>query len=122
MSSMDIIFIEGLKISATIGVWEWERRIKQNLIVDLELGTDISNAAESDSLDDAVSYKAVSERVVDYVSGSTNMLIETIAQNIADFILSEFPIVWCRVKVSKPRAVEKGRNVGVIIERGERPD
>ena len=119
---MDIVFIEGLKISATIGVWEWERRIKQNLIIDLELGTDIHKAADSDELDDAISYKDVSLRVIEYVSSSEHKLIETVAENISQIILSEFPIKWCRVKVSKPRAVEKGRNVGIVIERGEKPD
>ena len=117
---MDIVFIESLKIPATIGVWDWERRIKQNLIVDLELGTGIRKAAETDELDDAVSYKDVSARVVEYVSSSDHRLIETVAQRISEIILSEFPISWCRVKVSKPRAVEMGRNVGVIIERGEK--
>lgn len=119
---MDIVFVESLKIPATVGVWEWERRIKQNLIVDLELGTDIRKAAETDALDDAVSYKDVSIRVFDYVSSSEHQLIETVAQKISEIILSEFPISWCRVKISKPRAVEKSRNVGVIIERGERAD
>lgn len=119
---MDIVFIESLKISTTIGVWEWERRIKQNLVVDLELGTDIREAALTDEIGSAVSYKDVALRVVDYVSNSEHRLIETVAQNISDIILSEFPVQWCRVKVSKPRAVERARNVGIVIERGKRTD
>lgn len=119
---MDIVFIESLKISATVGVWEWERRIKQNLIIDLELGADIREAALTDEIGSTVSYKDVALRVVDYVSNSEHRLIETVAQNISDIILSEFPVQWCRVKVSKPRAVEKARNVGIVIERGKRTD
>ena len=119
---MDIVFIESLKVSATIGVWEWERRIKQNLIIDLELGTDIRAAAETDDIGNAVSYKDVAIRVVEYVSNSEHQLIETVAHSISDIILSEYPVKWCRVKVSKPRAVEKARNVGIVIERGERTD
>ncbi|MDE0309782.1 MAG: dihydroneopterin aldolase [Acidiferrobacterales bacterium] len=119
---MDIVFIESLNISTTIGVWEWERRIKQKLIVDLELGTDIREAAATDDIGRAVSYKDVALRVVDYVSNSEHRLIETVAENISDIILSEFPVRWCRVKVSKPRAVEMARNVGIVIERGQRDD
>ncbi len=117
---MDIVFIEKLKIPATIGVWEWEQRIKQNLIIDLELGTDNRNPAATDNLEDAVSYKDVAIRVSEFVSGSSHKLIETVAENVANIILTEFPISWCRVKVSKPRAVENSQSVGIVIERGEK--
>ncbi len=117
---MDIVFIEKLKIPATIGVWEWEQRIKQNLIIDLELGTDNRNPAATDNLEDAVSYKDVAIRVSEFVSTSSHKLVETVAENVANIILDEFPISWCKVKVSKPRAVENSQSVGIVIERGER--
>ena len=117
---MDLVTVEHLKVTASIGVWEWEQRIKQNLTIDLELGTDIRKAAETDDLENAVSYKDVSRRITEYVTGTSHRLIETVAENIAQIILTEFPVTWCRVKVSKPRAVENSRNVAIIIERGER--
>ncbi len=114
---MDIVFIENLKFKASIGVWEWEARIKQNLVVDLWLGTDIKLAAESDNLKHAVNYKSVSIRISELINSRRFKLIETVAENIADVLLSEFFVSWCKVKVSKPRAVESSNNVGVIIER-----
>lgn len=118
---MDIVFVENLKIAACIGVWEWERRVKQNLIVDIQLGCDIHQAAQSDSIEDAISYKDVATRIHDFVAESNFKLIESVAESIATIILEEFSATWCRVKISKPRAVEKASNVGVIIERGSKP-
>ncbi len=115
---MDIVFIESLKVPASIGVWEWEHRIRQNLIFDIELGCDFAKAAESDEIDDAVSYKDVAMRINEYVSESKFRLLETVAEKVAELILAEFAVSWCKVKVSKPRAVEIARTVGVIIERG----
>ena len=114
---MDIVFIRELKVPASIGVWDWEQRIKQNLIVDLELGVDIRKAAQSDDIEDAVSYKSVATRITDFVSESNFKLIESVAESIAEIILNEFPVTWCRVAVNKPRAVEKSQNVGIVIER-----
>lgn len=114
---MDIVFVEQLKISATIGVWEWEQRIKQTLVIDLELGTDIGKCAASDDIKDALSYKAVSMRVVELISNGKFNLIESVAETVAKTILKEFSVEWCKVRVSKPRAVEKSANVGVVIER-----
>ena len=114
---MDIVFIENLKFQASIGVWEWEARIKQNLVVDLWLGTDIKKAAETDELEYAVNYKSVSIRISELINGRRYKLIETVAEEIASTVLSEFDVTWCKVKVSKPRAVERSRNVGVMIER-----
>ena len=114
---MDIVFIENLKFQASIGVWEWEARIKQNLIVDLWLGTDIKVAAETDQLEYAVNYKSVSIRISELINSRHYKLIETVAEEIASTVLSEFDVTWCKVKVSKPRAVENSKNVGIIIER-----
>ena len=117
---LDIVFIENLKVPASIGVWEWEHRIKQNLIFDIELGCDFAKAAASDEIDDAVSYKDVSMRINEFVSGSKFGLLETVAEKVAELILAEFAVSWCKVKVSKPRAVEMAHNVGVVIERGQK--
>ena len=114
---MDTVFIQELKLAATIGVWEWERKIKQRLIVDLEVGTDIRIPAERDDLDDAVSYKDIAASVTDFVEHSNFKLIETLAEEIAGLILGKFSVDWCKVTVNKPRAVENSRNVGVTIVR-----
>jgi len=117
MDAKDIICIKGLKIAATIGVWEWEQRIKQNLILDIEFAKDIRQASATDKIQHAVSYKDVSDSIFRFVSAGEFKLIETVAENVADLILSQFPIHWCKVTVSKPRAVENSLSVGVIIER-----
>lgn len=117
---MDIIFIQGLKVKTTIGVFDWERRIKQNLLIDLEVETDCRKASENDDLKDALSYKDVANRVSELVAESEFKLVESVAERVASVILEEFPTAWCRVNVSKPRAVENSASVGVMVERGER--
>ncbi len=114
---MDIVFIEKLKIPASIGVWEWERQVKQMIVVDVELGTDIRAAARSDDLDDSISYKDVASKICELLSERHFALIEAVAESIASTVLKNYPVQWCKVCVSKPRAVEKSQNVGVVIER-----
>jgi len=114
---MDIIFIENLKIPASIGIWDWEHRIKQTLILDIQLSWDIKSAASSDDIQQAVSYKEVAMRVCQLVEESRFKLLETVAEKTAQLVLEEFGVSWCKVKVSKPRAVERAGNVGVMIER-----
>ncbi len=114
---MDKIFIDELKVVANIGVWEWERRITQNLIIDIEVAADIAKAAQTDALDDSISYKDIARSVTSFVEQSEFRLIESVAQGIANVILNDFPTSWCKVTVSKPRAVENSRNVRVTIQR-----
>ncbi len=114
---MDIVFIEKLKIPASIGVWEWERQVKQLIVIDIELGTDVRTAAQSDDLDDSISYKDVALKICELLSKRHFALIETVAESIASAVLTNYPVQWCKVRVSKPRAVEKSQNVGVVIER-----
>ena len=110
-------------LEATIGVREWERNIKQRLIIDLEVGLDIQAAAASDKLEDSVSYKDIADCVVELVENSEYKLIETVADKIAATILEKYSVLWCKVTVNKPRAVEKSNNVGVRIERhAPKPD
>ena len=118
---MDTVYIRGLKADAVIGVYEWERNIRQPLIIDLELASDNRAAATNDSIEDAVDYDAISGRVTAYVGDSEYQLIETLAEHLADIIMREFQIPWVRIQVAKPGAVEAADSVGVIIERGERP-
>jgi len=118
---VDIIYLKALKAECVIGVWDWERRIRQRVTIDLEMGADIKLAAASDRLEDTLNYKAVAKRVVAFVEESEFQLIETLAERIAGLLLEEFPIPWCRVSLDKGGAIRGSRGVGVIIERGD-PD
>ena len=114
---MDKVFIEGLEIEALIGIYDWERRIRQTLVFDLEMGFDNRVPAASDDIADTLNYKAVSKRLIDYVSQSDFGLVETLAERCAQIVMDEFGIAWLRLKLSKPGAVRGARAVGVIIER-----
>ena len=116
---MDIIYLHGLKVDCVIGVWEWEKQITQTVTIDLDMGFDISVAAKSDRLQDALSYKQVSKRVRSLVKESRFALVEKLAEEIAAMLTAEFAIKWCRVKVNKFGAVRAAGDVGVIIERGQ---
>jgi dihydroneopterin aldolase len=114
---MDKVFIEGLEIETLIGIYDWERRIRQTLVFDLEMGFDNRVPAASDDIAHTLNYKAVSKRLIEYVSQSDFGLVETLAERCAQIVMDEFGIAWLRLKLSKPGAVRGARAVGVIIER-----
>ena len=118
---MDKVFIEALEIDALIGIYDWERRIRQTLVYDLEMGFDNRVPAASDDIADTLNYKAVSKRLVEYVSQSDFGLVETLAERCAEIVMAEFGVEWVRLKLSKPGAVRGARAVGVIIERARTP-
>lgn len=117
---MDIIYLNDLRIDAIIGIYDWERRTKQRLILDIEMGTDISKAATSENVDDTIDYKAVAKRIIAFVSDSEFKLVETLAEKITEIILGEFNVPWCRLRLNKQGAVRGVRDVGILIERGKR--
>ena len=119
---MDIIFLHDLRVETVIGIWEWERKIRQTVAIDLEMSADIRKAAATDSVDDTLNYKAVAKRVQQFVADSSFQLVETLAEKIAGIVLDEFNVAWVRVRVNKPGAIRGAKDVGVLIERGERPD
>ncbi|HVI57867.1 MAG TPA: dihydroneopterin aldolase [Luteimonas sp.] len=114
---MDTVFIEALEVEALIGIYEWERRIRQPLVFDIEMEFDNRVPAASDDIAHTLDYKAVSKRVVEYVSQSGFGLVETLAERVAAVILDEFGVSRVRLKLAKPGAVRGARAVGVIIER-----
>ena len=114
---MDKVFIEGLEIEAVIGVYDWERRIRQPLVFDLELGFDNRGPAMSDAIADALDYKVVGDRLVELVSASSFQLVESLAEQCALTVLREFGVEWLRLKLRKPGALRGARSVGVEIER-----
>ena len=117
---MDKIFLHGLKIDTVIGIWDWERKIRQSVVIDLDMAADIRRAAKSDSVDDTLNYKLVAKRLQQFVADSEYRLVETLAERIAEIVTSEFGVAWVRVRVNKPGAIRGARDVGVIIERGEK--
>lgn len=117
---MDIVYIRDLKIETVIGIFDWERRIRQTVSLDLEMATDIRKAAASDDIADALDYKAVAKRLIAFVGESEFLLVETLAEKVAAIVLGEFSVPWLRLRLSKPGAVRGSQDVGIVIERGEK--
>jgi dihydroneopterin aldolase len=115
---MDRVFIEDLNVQTVIGIYDWEREIKQVVSLDLEMEFSIIHAAQSDSIEDTLDYKAVSKRLIRFIEDSEFQLVEALAESCATIVLDEFPVNWLRLKLSKPGAVSGSSAVGVIIERG----
>ena len=119
---MDVVFIEDLRIDTVIGIYDWERRVRQTLSFDIEMAFDNAVPAASDDIEKTLNYKDVSKRLISYVSESSFGLVETLAERCAAIIREEFGVSWVRLKLSKPGAVRGAKAVGVRIERGTRPD
>jgi dihydroneopterin aldolase len=115
---MDIVFIRDLRIETVIGIYDWERQIRQTVSIDLEMGTDVGRAAATDRIEEALNYKAVGKRLIQFVGDSQFFLVETLGERIADLILAEFQVPWLRLTLSKPGALRGAREVGIVIERG----
>ncbi|HKJ70142.1 MAG TPA: dihydroneopterin aldolase [Gammaproteobacteria bacterium] len=118
---MDTVFISDLRVEAVIGIFDWERRIRQTLSVDIELATDCAAAAAADDVAEATDYKAVAKRVVAFLQESQFQLVETAAERTAEMLRTELGASWLRLRLHKPGALRDARDVGVAIERGERP-
>jgi 7,8-dihydroneopterin aldolase/epimerase/oxygenase len=119
---MDIIFLSGLEIDTIIGIYDWERKAKQTITLDIEMGFDISRAASSDDIQYALDYKCVSERVIEFVEASSYFLVETLIEEIARLLISEFSIPWVKICLNKNDAIKQAKGgVGIIIERGQKP-
>ncbi len=118
---MDIVFIHDLQIETVIGIYDWERKIRQTVSLDIEMATDVAKAAASDDIDDALSYKSVAKRLIDFVERSEFELVETLAEQICRIVRDEFGVPWVRLTLHKPGAVRGSKSVGVVIERGEKP-
>lgn len=117
----DIVFIRGLQLDTVIGVYAWEREVRQRLLVDLEMSWDLGSAADSDDVDDALDYAAVAERLREFAAQERCLLIERLAVRLAATIMEEFGVPWLRLRLCKPGAVKEAADVGLLIERGQRP-
>ncbi len=115
---MDKIFIHALKTEAIIGIFDWERQVKQTVVIDVEISADIRKAALSDSIDDTLNYKRIAKRVLAFVEESKFHLVETLAEQLAMLILEDFGVAWVHLRLSKPGAIRSSQDVGVVLERG----
>lgn len=114
---MDKIFLGALTVECIVGIWDWERRVKQKVILDLEMATDIRRAAASDRIEDTIDYKKVSKRLLAFVGESQFNLVETLAEQIARVVVTEFGVSWVKVRLNKQGAIRGARDVGIEIER-----
>jgi dihydroneopterin aldolase len=121
MKWMDIVFIRELQIETVIGIYDWERKVRQTISLDIDMATDIHKAATTDNIDDTLSYKTVAKRLIEFVEQSDFELVEALAEKICAIIIEEFKVPWVKLTLSKPGAVRGSRAVGVMIERGKKP-
>lgn len=117
---MDIVFINDLRINTVIGIYEWERQVRQTISLDLEMATDIRRAAQTDDIQYALNYHAVAQRLIALVESSEFLLVETMAEQICQLVREEFGVPWVKLVLRKPGAVREASAVGLIIERGSR--
>lgn len=116
---MDRVFIEGLTVFAQIGVYDWEQKIRQPLIFDIEMAWNTRQAAQTDDVSFCLNYAEVSQCIIDYMESKPFLLIERAANEVAELLQQRFNLQWLRIKLNKPKAVAQANNVGVIIERGQ---
>jgi dihydroneopterin aldolase len=120
MSQPDIVYLRDLRIDTVIGIYDWERRIRQTVVIDLEMSANITAAAATDDIADALNYKSVAKRLIQFVGDSQFQLVETLAERCAEIIRDEYGVRWVRLTLNKKGAVRGASDVGVIIERGTR--
>ena len=118
---MDTVYVHGLAVDTVIGIFDWEREIRQKVVLDVEMAVDISASAATEDIDRTVSYKDVSDRLTQFVEQSEFLPVEAMAEEIAALILAEFPVPFVRIKLGKPDAIANAMDVGVMIERGKKP-
>ena len=114
---MDKIFLSQLSIECIVGIWDWERRVKQTVVIDVEMAADIRKAAATDHIDDTIDYKRVAKRLITFVGESQYQLVETLTDQIARVIVTEFGVSWVKVRLNKRGAIRGARDVGIEIER-----
>lgn len=118
---MDIVYIKDLRIDTLIGIFDWERQVRQTVCLDLEMATDIRQAAATDDIRHTLDYKAVADRLTSFVEAAQFELVETLAEEIASIVRQEFGVPWLRLRLGKPGALSAAQDVGLVIERGRRP-
>ena len=115
--NMDKIFINDLQVETVIGIFDWEREIKQTISINLEMEFDISKAAQSDDINDSLDYKKVSKRIISLCEKADSYLVENLIEKIAQVVLKEFPVSKVTVSLEKPGALRGSKSVGITITR-----
>ena len=115
---MDIVFIEKLNVEAVVGIYAWERQVRQSILIDLEMAYDNTLPARSNDIADALDYAAVIQRVTDFVTEQKFELVETMAEEVAAMVMREFKVPWLKIRCAKPTVMSQASAVGVVIERG----
>ncbi len=118
---MDIVYIKELRIDTLIGIFDWERQVRQTVCLDLEMAMDIRQAAATDDIRHTLDYKAVVDRLTSFVEAAQFELVETLAEEITRIVRQEFGVPWVRLRLGKPGALSAAQDVGLVIERGRRP-
>jgi dihydroneopterin aldolase len=113
----DRIFLRGLAIQTTIGFIDWERHVKQTVVIDMEIPVDCELAARNDDVVDTVNYKSMAKRTIAFVEAAEFKLVETLAHRLAMLLLAEFDVAWIKLTVNKPGAIRGSRDVGITLER-----
>ncbi|WP_086930914.1 dihydroneopterin aldolase [Agarilytica rhodophyticola] len=119
---MDTVFIENLAVNAVVGIFDWERAVPQQIIINIEMASDVSKAAQSENINDALDYSLVARRTSEFIVSSQFLLLETLAEKTTSLIMAEFNVPWLRFSCTKTQAMRNVSGVGVRIERGERPN
>jgi dihydroneopterin aldolase len=118
---MDIVYIRDLRIETIIGIYDWEREVKQTVSLDLEMAYDIRKAGETDDIQYALNYKSIAKRLIAFIEESEFLLVERMAEEVAAIVLNEFSVPWLKLRVSKPGALRGSKDVGIILQRGKKP-
>ena len=119
---MDIVYIRDLRIETIIGIYDWEREVKQTVSLDLEMAHDIRTAGETDDIQYALNYKSIAKRLIAFIEGSEFLLVERMAEEVSAIVLNEFSVPWLKLRVSKPGALRGSKDVGILIQRGVKPE
>ena len=113
----DIIYIKDLRVQTIIGIFGWEREVRQEVSIDLEMVFDCKRAAKTDSIEGTIDYKKITKRIIKFVEESEFQLQETLAEGIAELVKNEYKVHALKLRVSKPGALRHAEDVGVIIHR-----
>ena len=113
----DIIYIKDLRVETIIGIFDWERKVKQEVSIDMEFPFDCKKAAATDSIDDTIDYKAICKGVIKFVEDSSFQLQESLAEGIAALVKKEYNVASIKLRVSKPGALRGAKDVGLVIHR-----
>ena len=113
----DIIYIKDLRVETIIGIFDWERKVKQEVSIDMEFPFDCKKAAATDSIDDTIDYKAICKGVIKFVEDSSFQLQESLAEGIATLVKEDYNVESIKLRVSKPGALRGAKDVGLVIHR-----